>query len=791
VTTTTTKQQQQQQQNYKTTTATTTTTTTLTRSTIQTMMVRSVDTSWLILTILGVLLSVATYQCRKPNLSLHSTPWVAPPQPQPDTSLDRLPNVPAGTGKEEEQQQQLQAQQQDELYRRDLLTVFNGTAIPTTTVNSTTSSGLGDYIPPWTDATLPEALDSQLIASMLPSNAIGPFRIRMIWSPESCWQGDCRYELDWCMQCEGFECSEGDILWIEICRNIDQQLFVWIPLKEEEAEEEEESPPLDDVHVGKRNLQLHVLHHVQNHVLANSHQVTTQAATTPSSSNVTLVTTSVNATITTTFYDANTSARFDNFDDDPDSSGVFIVDIPVEEEEEEDYHVPIIPDKDSFIELPTTSSPTSILSPLSTNSTNTSSTNTSSFLPTTAATTQPSRVPTLAPTLTPSQHPTDQWSAFPTNTPSLSPSDTPTATLSSPPSDSASQIPTQTWSLAPSEKQSWSPTLIGTESLSLEPSGGPSISQTMAPTSGRPITQSPTTSKPTTQPPITRYPNTEPPTTGPPSTHPAITTFAPSTSSFPTHPPTIETADPGPASHLGIFKVADLSKNLCLDRMDGKRFLLKKCDQSTSQQFFGIPKKKHIQHSFEFHPRFEKSVDASTDNCVNSHHHPRNYEEVMIISCNQARFHRTSRWTIVLDQDNSFAFNQNKNINTYLMGLDDSPKALTGNPNLYTLLEPRPDPKCSPQTQCGVCQGHCSTDDDCVGRLKCFERTWGNDLETPPGCVGEGIPSKCWRARFLSWSVNVASHVCGFSLLQGLTTAMPSQATRLRVEITHFSAFSN
>ena len=138
-----------------------------------------------------------------------------------------------------------------------------------------------------------------------------------------------------------------------------------------------------------------------------------------------------------------------------------------------------------------------------------------------------------------------------------------------------------------------------------------------------------------------------------------------------------------------------------------------------------------------------------------------------------ARYYHTSLWHVVMDTNHNFHHNQHKNINTYLVGLDPTPHDLTPTPilsiaevergggnatsdSLYTLLAPRQNPRCSVYTQCGACQGHCSHDDDCVGNLKCFERSWNNPYETPPGCVGEGV------ARTFVKSVMVVAPVISF-----------------------------
>ena len=69
--------------------------------------------------------------------------------------------------------------------------------------------------------------------------AVGPFQLKLHWTRKSCWTGsgnevpNCREEVTrWCMQCEGHRCNEGDILWVEPCRDDapDTQLFQWLPL---------------------------------------------------------------------------------------------------------------------------------------------------------------------------------------------------------------------------------------------------------------------------------------------------------------------------------------------------------------------------------------------------------------------------------------------------------------------------------------------------------------------------------------------------------------------------------
>jgi len=135
--------------------------------------------------------------------------------------------------------------------------------------NTTVAPVTKPYVPPSTNAAIPGQIDPELIQQQLPPDAIGPFRMRMAWHKNSCWQGSCKHELDWCMQCEGFECNDGDLLWIELCRNIDQQLFVWTPVDNEdtftaEPDEEVEGGPFNADKKKKRKLQLNLLQHLED-----------------------------------------------------------------------------------------------------------------------------------------------------------------------------------------------------------------------------------------------------------------------------------------------------------------------------------------------------------------------------------------------------------------------------------------------------------------------------------------------------------------------------------------------
>lgn len=242
-------------------------------------------------------------------------------------------------------------------------------------------------------------------------------------------------------------------------------------------------------------------------------------------------------------------------------------------------------------------------------------------------------------------------------------------------------------------------------------------------------------------------------------------------------PPTTNAPTLGPtkqSAEMGYLQVADGQGGdpLCYDRVDINRYRLSPCDGSKSQLFQGLnpnPTEDGRPTAFELKPRDKYGVDRLEAKCLNMHHHPRNYEEIINTSCDLARTYYTAKWHVVMDSERDFTENDNANLNTFLMSgktgagdgsdlttLSDitdeaalrvakntwSAVQLSQPESLYTLLQPRRNPRCSKYSRCGICQGHCNADSDCVGSLKCFERTWTNPQETPPGCVGGGEPRK-------------------------------------------------
>jgi hypothetical protein len=54
------------------------------------------------------------------------------------------------------------------------------------------------------------------------------FNMKMHWEEGYCWQEEWK-ERDWCMECDGDVCEEGDILEIQTCEKVSRQKFNWVP----------------------------------------------------------------------------------------------------------------------------------------------------------------------------------------------------------------------------------------------------------------------------------------------------------------------------------------------------------------------------------------------------------------------------------------------------------------------------------------------------------------------------------------------------------------------------------
>ncbi|KAI2506108.1 hypothetical protein MHU86_8339 [Fragilaria crotonensis] len=54
------------------------------------------------------------------------------------------------------------------------------------------------------------------------------FNMKIHWQEGYCWQDEWE-ERNWCMQCDGHVCGEGDKLEVQVCEKVTQQEFSWVP----------------------------------------------------------------------------------------------------------------------------------------------------------------------------------------------------------------------------------------------------------------------------------------------------------------------------------------------------------------------------------------------------------------------------------------------------------------------------------------------------------------------------------------------------------------------------------
>jgi hypothetical protein len=164
---------------------------------------------------------------------------------------------------------------------------------------------------------------------------------------------------------------------------------------------------------------------------------------------------------------------------------------------------------------------------------------------------------------------------------------------------------------------------------------------------------------------------------------------------------------------------------LCLEHMESRHYTLQECNaENTGQWFSGfdptIPFELHEPPSAT---AVSRGLDPDGRMCLTTPHHPRQFETIIHHSCDEAESVNTNLWEAIYDWKDSD-----------ISGSTFDPE------RYYRLGDRRSNPKCQASTPCGLCQGHCISDDDCEGSLKCFERNRSNPEQTPPGCYGRGVP---------------------------------------------------
>ena len=146
----------------------------------------------------------------------------------------------------------------------------------------------------------------------------------------------------------------------------------------------------------------------------------------------------------------------------------------------------------------------------------------------------------------------------------------------------------------------------------------------------------------------------------------------------------------------GFLKVAGTG-NLCLERIYTPTYRLRTCDPNNIyQQFAGF----HLYSPFELHPANQQD---GNDQCLTQDHHPKPYEELISHKCPLAREHKTSYWQVYQPSESAVSIRF---------------------------------PSCSTSFPCHVCEGDCTTDAECLGTLRCFQRGHSNSHHTIPGCAG-------------------------------------------------------
>lgn len=230
----------------------------------------------------------------------------------------------------------------------------------------------------------------------------------------------------------------------------------------------------------------------------------------------------------------------------------------------------------------------------------------------------------------------------------------------------------------------------------------------------------------------------------------------------------------------GWLKVAN--KDLCLERVTGQSFRLQPCDSNGNRQKFV---------GFSFTKPFELKPVGYDKNCISQLHHPKPDEELYGESCSSARRSFTNKWQVwwpkkvdlneivennfpVLtlpdrsctsdepcgvcagDCDNDdhcegelecYQRRSSENPDDRIPGCSGDgeysydycydPKAPAVQEGRQKLITHYYD--CTEDEKCQECYGDCDNDDECLGKLKCHQRTDDeNPWESVPGCYSLG-----------------------------------------------------
>eukprot|EP00562_Extubocellulus_spinifer_P025987 CAMPEP_0178673474 /NCGR_PEP_ID=MMETSP0698-20121128/34324_1 /TAXON_ID=265572 /ORGANISM="Extubocellulus spinifer, Strain CCMP396" /LENGTH=425 /DNA_ID=CAMNT_0020317493 /DNA_START=14 /DNA_END=1288 /DNA_ORIENTATION=- len=154
------------------------------------------------------------------------------------------------------------------------------------------------------------------------------------------------------------------------------------------------------------------------------------------------------------------------------------------------------------------------------------------------------------------------------------------------------------------------------------------------------------------------------------------------------------------SKNRGLIKT--MGRDLCIQAhsTNGRNFHLRQCDDENSDQ---------ILRGFEYGgSKFELTTkNDDDDRCITQHHHPRIGEELRMQECERARKTKTSYWV------------------TYK-------ESRGGRPSLASYGRDG----CDDDYPCDKCTGDCDDNSNCMGNLKCFQRSGRQDV---PGCSGDGV----------------------------------------------------
>mmetsp|Transcript_26813 Transcript_26813/g.58154 ORF Transcript_26813/g.58154 Transcript_26813/m.58154 type:complete len:409 (+) Transcript_26813:97-1323(+) len=154
------------------------------------------------------------------------------------------------------------------------------------------------------------------------------------------------------------------------------------------------------------------------------------------------------------------------------------------------------------------------------------------------------------------------------------------------------------------------------------------------------------------------------------------------------------------SKNRGLIKT--MGRDLCIQAhsTNGRNFHLRQCDDDNSDQ---------ILQGFEYGgSKFELTTkNDDDDRCITQHHHPRIGEELRMQECERARKTKTSYWV------------------TYK-------ESRGGRPSLASYGRDG----CDDDYPCDKCTGDCDDNSNCMGNLKCFQRSGRQDV---PGCSGDGV----------------------------------------------------